>query len=127
MTKQLINEAKRFQELAGIKKLNEIKVQPPNTGISDIELAFEQAPNMISWDEIENHYMESGLTGGEYFGDFEDEFRAQFEGKPVSKKEYLKFYSDRAMGNQDTPYAMVNWVSMFNPELAAELYENSKL
>ena len=123
MTKQLINEAKRFQELAGIKKLNEIKVQPPNTGISDIELAFEQAPNMISWDEIENHYMESGLTGGEYFGDFEDEFRAQFEGKPVSKKEYLKFYSDRAMGNQDTPYAMVNWVSMFNPELAAELYD----
>jgi hypothetical protein len=123
MTKQLINEAKRFQELAGIKKLNEIKVQPPDTGISDIELAFEQAPNMISWDELENHYMESGLTGGEYFGDFEDEFRVQFEGKPVSKKEYLKFYSDRAMGNQDTPYAMVNWVSMFNPELAAELYD----
>ena len=27
MTKQLINEAKRFQELAGIKQLNEIKVQ----------------------------------------------------------------------------------------------------
>lgn len=128
MTKQLINEAKRFQELAGIKKLNEIKVQPPDTGISDIELAFEQAPNMISWDELENHYMESGLTGGEYFnntgGDnFEDEFRAQFEGKPVSKKEYLKFYSDRAKGGQDTQYAMVNWIDIFNPQLSAELYE----
>lgn len=131
MKKQLINEAKRFQELAGIKKLNENQYLD-DRGVSsefytdepsEIEVAFEQAPNMISWDELENHYMESGLTGGEYFGDFEDEFRAQFEGKPVSKKEYLKFYSDRAMGNQDTPYAMVNWVSMFNPELAAELYD----
>lgn len=131
MKKQLINEAKRFQELAGIKPLNENQYLD-DRGVSsefytdepsEIEVAFEQAPNMISWDELENHYMESGLTGEEYFGDFEDEFRAQFEGKPVSKKEYIKFYSDRATGGQDTPYAMVGWIEMFNPELAIELYD----
>jgi hypothetical protein len=126
MTKQLINEAKRFQELAGIRSLNENQEDNGDydTGEkSKIEKAFEQAPNMISWDELENHYIESGLTGDEYFAGFEDEFRAQFEGKPVSKEAYFKFYSDRAMGGQDADYNMVNWIDYFNPELARELYD----
>ncbi len=83
----------------------------------ELMLAYNRSPKMISWDVIEKEYQESGLTGEEFFADYENEFRNQFEGKPVSKEAYFNFYTDRATGGQDDRYAMENWIDLTNQGL----------
>jgi hypothetical protein len=114
--KKPINEIKRMQQLAGLIKENEMM------GNDELQDAFDAAPKVLPWGAIEKVYQESGLTGEEFFADYEDEFRSQFEGKPVSKEAYLNFYADRATGGQDDKYTMVNWIGFTNDALAQKLY-----
>ncbi len=114
--KKQINEIRRMQQLAGLIKENEMM------GDDELQDAFDAAPKVLPWNAIEKAYQESGLTGEEFFADHEDEFRSQFEGKPVSKEAYFKFYADRATGGQDDRYTMVNWIGFTNDALAQKLY-----
>ena len=116
--KTQLNEIKRMQQLAGLIKENEMM---DNDELQD---EFDAAPKILPWDTIEKAYQESGLTGEEFFADYEDEFRSQFEGKPVGKEAYFKFYSDRATGGQDDRYTMVNWIGFTNDALAQKLYNH---
>ena len=120
MKKQILNEDfKRMQYLAGIlgeSLLNEEDMY------EEIESAFQKTPNTLPWNVIENTYQESGLSGEEFFTDYEDEFKSQFEGKPVSRDEYYKFYTERATGGQDDLFTMINWINFTNPELADQLF-----
>jgi len=114
MKKQILSEEfKRMQKLAGILNENE----------DPIETAFNASPKSLPWNTIEQAYEESGLSGEEFFAGHEDEFREKFEGKNVTRDEYFDFFMNQpdAMG-QDDWYAMVNWISFTNPELADELY-----
>jgi len=90
---------------------------------SEIKVEFEKSPNKLPFEKIEQAFEESGLTGEEFFAGVEDEFREKFEGKPVSKEEYVNFFTNlpTALG-QDDSYAMVNWISFTNPTLADKLY-----
>ena len=87
----------------------------------ELMLAYNRSPKMVSWDTIEKEYQESGLTGEEFFADYENEFRNQFEGKPVSKKAYFNFYADRSTDSQDDRYVMEDWIVLTNQELAVNL------
>ena len=114
MKKQIISEEfKRMQKLAGVLNENE----------SPIEKAFNASPDELPWNTIEQAFEESGLSGEEFFAGAENEFREKFEGEPVSKEAYFEFCTNlpTAMG-QDDWYAMVNWISFTNPELADKLY-----
>ena len=114
MKKQILSEEfKRMQKLAGVLNENE----------SPIEKAFNASPDELPWNTIEQAFEESGLSGEEFFAGAENEFREKFKGEPVSKEAYLNFFTNlpTAMG-QDDWYAMVNWISFTNPELADELY-----
>ena len=94
-----------------------------NENESPIKKAFNASPNKLPWDTIEQAFKESALSGEEFFAGAENKFREKFEGKPVSRKAYFEFFTNlpTAMG-QDDWYAMVNWISFTNPELADELY-----
>jgi hypothetical protein len=114
MKKQLIKEAQRMMHLAGIITENER---------DEIETAWDTSPNTINWNVIETKYKESGLTGEEFFGGYEEEFRSQFEGKPVDKQAYFDFYMNKPdAGGQDDRYNMVNWIGFTDLDLADKLY-----
>lgn len=100
----------------GESKLNEAEE-------NEIEVSFKTSPEMLPWNAIEKAYQNSGLTGEEFFADVEDEFREKFEGKPVSKEAYYKFFTEQpnAEGQGDL-YTMVNWINLTNPALADKLY-----
>ena len=100
----------------GKSKLNEAEE-------NEIEVSFKTSPKMLPWNAIEKAYQNSGLTGEEFFADVEDEFREKFEGKPVSKEAYYKFFTEQpnAEGQGDL-YTMVNWINLTNPALADKLY-----
>ena len=89
---------------------------------NEIEVAFQASPKMVPWNTIEKTYMESGLTGEEFFADVEDEFRSEFENKSVSRDAYYKFFTKRFIEGQDNLYTMVNWINLTDPKLADELY-----
>jgi len=113
MKKQTLNEEiSRMQKLAGIIIENEIE------GNDNIQNVYNSSPEIILWNVIEKTYQESGLTGEEFFADFEDEFRNQFEGKPVSKEAYFNFYADRSTGGQDDKYIKANWINLTDNNLA---------
>lgn len=118
--KTQLNEIKRMQQLAGLLKENEM--MDNNEFQDELQDEFDAAPKVLPWDTIEKAYQESGLTGEEFFADYEDEFRSQFEGKPVGKEAYFKFYNDRATGGRDDRYTMVNWIGFTNDTLAQKLY-----
>jgi hypothetical protein len=112
MKKQTITEEiLRMQKLAGIITENEMEDS------DKIQNLYNSSPEVLPWNTIEKAYQESGLTGEEFFADFEDEFRNQFEGKPVSKEAYLNFYADRSTGGQDDKYIKYNWVNLTNNNL----------
>ena len=97
---------------------SDIDANPEDESDEDeLMLAYNRSPKMVSWDTIEKEYQESGLTGEEFFADYENEFRNQFEGKPVSKEAYFNFYADRATGGQDDRHAMEDWIDLTNQEL----------
>lgn len=118
---EVLNESfLHMQKLAGLitetqykQKLKEASFEYED---DELTLAYNNAPKTLPWDAIEKAYQESGLSGEEFFAGYETEFRKQFEGKPVSKEAYFKFYEDRATGGQDDRYAMFNWISFSNPE-----------
>jgi len=87
-------------------------------GDENLQNTYDSSPKMIPWDVIEKAYQKSGLTGEEFFADFEDEFRNQFEDKSVSKEAYFNFYADRSVGGQDDKYIMANWVDITGGGLA---------
>ena len=94
-----------------------------NENESPIEKAFNASPNELPWDTIEQAFEESALSGEEFFAGAENEFREKFEGKPVSRKAYLNFFTNLpSSSGQDDLYTMVNWISFKNPELADKLY-----
>ena len=119
--------ARYEKQLAKLKSKGEKAEETPEEIIDEVSLnendedelmlAYNRSPKMVSWDTIEKEYQESGLTGEEFFADYENEFRNQFEGKPVSKEAYFNFYADRATGGQDDRHAMEDWIDLTNQEL----------
>ena len=111
MEKQILTEEiLRMQKLAGIIIENEMRDDK-------IQNLYNLSPEVLPWDTIEKAYQESGLTGEEFFANYEDEFRNQFEDKLVSKKAYFNFYADRSTGGQDDKYIKYNWVNLTNNNL----------
>ena len=104
MKKQLIKEAKRFQELAGIRKLNE------NEDF-DVEQAFEQSPNEYSYEEllgvVESYDDENDLNS----------FISTFKpGQSISKEEWVRW--SRSISDYDPEgYVRLNWISLSDPNI----------
>ena len=120
----------RMNQLAGIitegqaKKMMAILNEDEDGGENDkITPSFKSSPKSLPWNTIEQAFEESGLSGEEFFAGAENEFRKKFENETVSRDAYFEFFTNlpTAMG-QDDWYAMVNWISFTNPELADELY-----
>ena len=120
----------RMNQLAGIitegqaKKIMAILNEAEDGGENDkITLSFESSSKSLPWNNIEQAFKTSGLTGEEFFAGAEDEFREKFENKPVSREEYYNFFTNLpSASGKDDLYSMVNWISFTNPKLAGELY-----
>jgi hypothetical protein len=106
MEKQLIKEAKRLQELAGI---NEVKIQVYKE--FDIEQAFEQSPNEYSYEEllgvVESYDDENDLNS----------FISTFQpGQSISKEEWVRW--SRSISDYDPEgYVRLNWISLSDPNI----------
>lgn len=114
MTKQLINEAKRFQELAGIKPLNENQENNGDyyiDGTDEIESAFEQSPNEHSYEELLD-----------VVDSYEDEkhlesFTSTFQpGQSISKEEWVR-WSYSVSDYDPEGYVYLNWISLSDPDI----------
>jgi hypothetical protein len=108
MKKQLINEAKRFQELAGIKSLNENDFTNDEF---DVDQAFDQSPNEYSYEElldvVDSYEDEKHL----------DSFKSTFKpGQSISKEEWVRW--SRSVSDYDPEgYVYLNWISLSDPDI----------
>jgi hypothetical protein len=120
----------RMNQLAGIitegqaKKIMAILNEAEDGGENDkITPSFKSSSKSLPWNNIEQAFKKSGLTGEEFFAGAENEFREKFENKPVSREAYYDFFTNLpSASGQDDRYTMVNWISFTNPKLADELY-----
>jgi hypothetical protein len=118
----------RMNQLAGIITEGQARkmMQILNEDIDEndrITSSFKSSPKSLPWNNIEQAFKKSGLTGEEFFSGAENKFRQKFENKPVSREEYYNFFTNLpSTSGQDDLYIMVNWISFTNPKLADELY-----
>jgi len=114
MKKQLINEAKRFQELAGIRSLNENQEDNGDYDMGEkdeIDQAFDQSPNEYSYEElldvVDSYEDEKHL----------DSFKSTFKpGQSISKEEWVR-WSYSVSDYDPEGYAYLNWISLSDPDI----------
>ena len=101
--KELINEAKRFQELAGI-------ITESNN--YNLNAAFIASPASHSYDEVLD-----------IFVSYEDEnilnkFKSSFpEDKDITKEDFLKFSESTIDDMSEMDYVKANWISLTDDDV----------
>ena len=76
----------------------------------DLEAAFKKSPNQASYEDVMNIIQS--------FEDDEiiDTFTSKFpQGKPISKKAYVKFIVDN-LGEEDE-YTLANWINIYDEDI----------
>jgi hypothetical protein len=106
MEKQLIKEAKRLQELAGI---NEVKIQVYKE--FDIDQAFNQSPNEYSYEELLD--VVDSYEDEKYFNSFISTFQP---GQSINKEEWVRW--NYSISDYDPEgYVRLNWISLSDPDV----------